>query len=502
MKFNKYIALILLLGSLLISAISIIFYLYNQNIKIEKEENKLITVYIATKTLEKGTLIKEIHIKETKKRKKDILNIPLTKEEILNKYTNERIYENEVFLKIKIIDKIKEKPIVKNEFNFNSYNIPFELFNNPNYSLKINDTIDIISVYDKNHNKNYEQKIPKYSVQYIAKNINVLGFLIDGKKSKKAIEKKWVKKEKSNEEKEIEVKAQEILLDIKNQTLLLLIKDYNKGKQLWMVKTIKNKNIFEEKIKDEPINVHVKKFINKKKEIPIEKAIIEYKDNPKLNKIHTQKKVSSTPNKVKDKKIVSSTPKKVKDKKIVSSTPNKIEDKKIVSSIPNKIEDKKIVSSIPNKIEDKKIVSSTPNKIEDKKIVSSTPNKIEDKKIVSSTPNKIEDKKIISSMLNKGQVSPDLQDKKISDLSNICKKPDNTNLLLGVAEKFNIRKGPSMESLIITIRYKDSLFRYKQKTPNNWYELCNGFYIHQNVVEEISYQNALTYFKKVRKYEK
>lgn len=388
MKFNKQIALILLLGSLLISAISIIYTLYNENKKIQKEENKLITVYIATKTLEKGTLIKESYIKETKKRKKDILNIPLTKEEILNKYTNEKIFKNEVFLKIKIIDKIKkEKPIiVKKEFTFNSYNIPFELFNNPNYSLKPNDTINIISVYDKN----YEKVFPNYSVQYIATNINVLGFLINGKESKKAIEKRWVKKETLDENEKIEVKAQEILLDIKSETLLSLIEDYNKGKQLWMVKTIKDKKTIEKK--KEAIKTPAKKYIKRKKKIPIEKAIIEYKDNPSLNKIQTQK--------------------------------------------------------------------------------------------------------IIPSKITKTQKT------KALDLSNRCKKPNNTHLLLGIAKKFNIREQPSIESQIIAKRYKDSLFRYRQKTKDNWYELCDGSYVHKNMVIEISYKKAIKYFKEVKKYEK
>ncbi len=97
---------------------------------------------------------------------------------------------------------------------------------------------------------------------------------------------------------------------------------------------------------------------------------------------------------------------------------------------------------------------------------------------------------------NKGQTPESF------DLSSRCSKSNNTYLLLGTANKFNIREEPSIESPVIAKRYKDSLFKYKQKLQNNWYELCEGFYVHKSVVKEISYQEALKYFKKVRKYEK
>lgn len=66
-----------------------------------------------------------------------------------------------------------------------------------------------------------------------------MGFLTNGQESEKSIIKKKIKKlvKKEQVEEIIEIKAEEIILDIKEDVLLSLIDDYNKGKQLWMVKS-------------------------------------------------------------------------------------------------------------------------------------------------------------------------------------------------------------------------------------------------------------------------
>lgn len=110
-----------------------------------------------------------------------------------------------------------------------------ELFQNPNYSLKPDDIIKIISVYPKNKENNTND----FVVEYIAKNIRVVGFLRDGYETDKSIEKKKIKRlvNKKEVEEVVDFKADEIVLDVKQEVLLSLINNYNKGEQLWMVKS-------------------------------------------------------------------------------------------------------------------------------------------------------------------------------------------------------------------------------------------------------------------------
>lgn len=254
MKFDKQLAVILVLVSLLLSAIAISFYFYKEKEKVAKDNNRLVNVFVAKDTINKDTLIGENHIKQTVIARQFVLTKPLLKQEILGKYAKETIYKNEAFLKEKLSNKIeiiKEKSL---DFKYNSYNMSMTLFENPNFSLEPNDIIKIISVYPKGQDTN------KYAVQYIAKNIKVLGFLSEGLESEKAIFKKKIKKlvKKQQVEEIVNVKANEIVLDIKEKVLLKLIDDYNKGKQLWMVKSkLEEEN---EKEKEKP-----KKVVKKKK---------------------------------------------------------------------------------------------------------------------------------------------------------------------------------------------------------------------------------------------
>ena len=239
MKFNKQIAIVLTLVSLLLSALGGAYYFYIQNKKAIKSSNQLIVVYVASKNIKNNAKIEAKDLKQFKTAKKFVLNKPLLKKDIIGQYAKENIYKNDTFTKERLSKTLVTKETKKgviDSFKFNSYNISFKMFRNPNFSLKQGDIINIISVYPSS--------IPKANgssnaVQYVAKNIKVLGFLINGEESnniKKKVKKtRTVKKKKITEE--VMVKADEMILDINNKLLLSLTDDYNRGSQLWMVKT-------------------------------------------------------------------------------------------------------------------------------------------------------------------------------------------------------------------------------------------------------------------------
>ncbi len=263
MKFNKQIAIILVLLSMLLSAIAIAIYFYTKNQEVIESRNQLVKIFIAKDNIKKDTQINEKHIKETTVAREFVLTKPLLKKEILNKYAKESIYKNEAFLKEKLSPKITEvsKPKIV-DYKYNSYNMSFKLFKNPNYSLEPNDIIKIISVYPES----LEQNSNTYNVQYVANNIRILGFLNAGKPTEKTIIKKKIKKlvKKKQVEEIIELRSEELILDIQQDILLSLINDYNKGKQLWMVKS-KFENTKEDDDKDkEKIEALVKKEKPKK----------------------------------------------------------------------------------------------------------------------------------------------------------------------------------------------------------------------------------------------
>jgi hypothetical protein len=239
MKFNKQIIMVMVLISLLISALGVAYYFYLKGIKISKVNEQLVTLYVASSDIKKNTKIAKEHLKEIKLEKKYILAEPMLQKELIGKFVKENIYKDEQFRKEKVVadlNLINYNDDVIAPFRSNSYNMKFSLFKNPNYSIDKGDTINIISVYTTNETK---ANGSSYSVQYVASGIKVLGFLMNGKETDKTIEKvKEIQKvKKENKEVEIEKKADEIILDIDNQVLIRLIEDFNRGTQLWMVKT-------------------------------------------------------------------------------------------------------------------------------------------------------------------------------------------------------------------------------------------------------------------------
>ena len=216
-------------------------FFFKKNQQTLKAKSELITIFIAKENIPKDTLLTIEHLAQTTIAKEYLLNPPLVKEEIIGKFTNENIYKHEIFLKQKLDTQIakEEKKIL--DFIKSSYNMKFELFKNPNYALVQGEYINIISVYPEGIPDN-KGRYPDFAVEYIANNIKVLGFIRDGRHESSSITKQTVKKIINKKSVEVieEVKSDEVILDIDLDVLLKLTENYNKGNQLWMVKTAYN----------------------------------------------------------------------------------------------------------------------------------------------------------------------------------------------------------------------------------------------------------------------
>ncbi|MEJ5167787.1 MAG: hypothetical protein WHU93_01345 [Arcobacteraceae bacterium] len=235
MKFNKQIAIILVLGSFLLSAIGAAYYFYSAHNKTVVQMSQKVKVYVVNKSVKSGHQFGEKDLKEHFITKQELLTKPLSSGEIIGKYAKVDMFENEMIIKDKISDTLeqKEEDLIKSDFKNNSYNMGFRMFNNPNYTLKKGDIISIVSTYPIT-----ADKLTQYSVQYVAKDVEVLGFILLGKPVAQVFNRQKVTKIVNKKEIEVEedIKADEIVLDIKSDVLLNLINDYNRGNQLWMVK--------------------------------------------------------------------------------------------------------------------------------------------------------------------------------------------------------------------------------------------------------------------------
>ena len=237
MQINKQLIAIIILASLLFSAIGAALFFFKKNQQTEKAKSELVTIYIAKDDIPRDTLLTIENLAQTTIAKEYILNTPLTKEEIIGKYTNEKIYKHEIFLKQKLDTQIikEQKKIL--DFKKSSFNMKFEQFKNPNYTLMQGEYINIISVYPKD---GYDEKgiANNFEVTYVANNLKILGFIREGKTESLSITKQPIQKVVDKKTVEVieEVKSDEIILDIDLDILLKLTQNYNKGNQLWMVK--------------------------------------------------------------------------------------------------------------------------------------------------------------------------------------------------------------------------------------------------------------------------
>lgn len=237
MQINKQLIAIIILASLLFSAIGAALFFFKKNQQTQKAKSELVTIYIAKDDIQRDTLLTIENLAQTTIAKEYILNTPLTKEEIIGKYTNEKIYKHEIFLKQKLDSQITKEQKKILDFKKSSFNMKFEQFKNPNYALIQGEYINIISVYPKD---GYDEKgiAKNFEVEYIANNLKILGFIRNGKHESASITKQTVQKivDKKTIEVIEEVKSDEVILDIDLDVLLKLTQNYNKGNQLWMVK--------------------------------------------------------------------------------------------------------------------------------------------------------------------------------------------------------------------------------------------------------------------------
>jgi len=149
MKFNKQIAIILVLGSFLLSAIGAAYYFYSAHNKTVVQMSQKVKVYVVSKSIKSGHQFGEKDLKEHFITKQELLAKPLSSGEIIGKYATVDMFENEMIIKEKISDTLeqREEDLIKSDFKNNSYNMGFRMFNNPNYTLKKGDIISIVSTY-------------------------------------------------------------------------------------------------------------------------------------------------------------------------------------------------------------------------------------------------------------------------------------------------------------------------------------------------------------------
>lgn len=266
---NKQITIIIILVSLLISALGVGFYFYKEKEKIIKNEQQVMYTFIAKENMVKGHKIEETDLLKIKMAKKYLLTSPLTKKEIVGKYTARPMYKHDIFRKEDVVSELSEfqRGIIKSS-KYSYYNAPFAMFKNPDYSLKIGDRIDIISIYPVDTtNATSNKKTTRNKVQFAAENIEVLGFMRDGMKKQFPIEK--VTEEKLVKGKKVEetynAKAEEVVIDISKKNILNLLEDYNKGYQLWLVKKRDYNTQDGKALKNEDKNVKYKKYVSKNK---------------------------------------------------------------------------------------------------------------------------------------------------------------------------------------------------------------------------------------------
>ncbi len=284
MQINKQLIAIIILASLLFSAIGAALFFFKKNQQAQKAKNELVTIYIAKDDIPKDTLLTIENLALTTIAKEYVLNTPLTKEEIIGKYTNEKIYKHEIFLKQKLDTQIvkEEKKIL--DFKKSSYNMKFEIFKNPNYALVQGEYINIISVYPQGTSDN-KGRFENFAVEYVANNLKVLGFIRNVRHESASITKQTVQKvvDKKTVETIEEVKSDEVILDIDLDVLLKLTENYNKGNQLWMVKIAydetkdNNPEQTKEEIKNEIKTMASNSQVSTPKENSGEERAIKYK---------------------------------------------------------------------------------------------------------------------------------------------------------------------------------------------------------------------------------
>jgi len=241
-KDKKVILIFVLTFLLILSAAGLIYYvkLTQKNLVSQKEDIKIL---VAKKDIKQYHKITKDDLKYQVMQKRYVPFKVLLPAEVIGKLSLVPIFKDEPIRVEKLTDKVETKKddiTVVKALEHDLYNINFRYFTNPNYTLKKDDVIDIIGVWNDSSSE--------LKVKTIVKSAKVAGFLSAGNFQPRA---KMSKNIKNKDGKDVlsTISADELLLDIESKKIKHLIEIYNRGKQLWMVLANKNsKNVDMQKI--------------------------------------------------------------------------------------------------------------------------------------------------------------------------------------------------------------------------------------------------------------
>lgn len=217
---------------LLLMSLGGIYYIYTQNLSLQRQQHQQVQVVVAKRDIPQNRKITKADLKMARFQKAMVPFKVLMPNEIIGKYATVKIFKDEPIRaeKISKIVRHTESNSTAQKAKYDLYNIASKLFQNPNYMLKSGDRIDIVGVWK-------EKEVLK--VRYIATDVDIYGFLFKGVLEEKALKRVEKKIKEKKKKKEVLVTkflyADEVLLDTRADTVTGIIEAYNRGKQLWMV---------------------------------------------------------------------------------------------------------------------------------------------------------------------------------------------------------------------------------------------------------------------------
>ncbi|HHD84317.1 MAG TPA: hypothetical protein ENK93_05505 [Campylobacteraceae bacterium] len=232
MRDMKLFVIVALLFLLLVS-LGGIYYVYMQNLSLQRQQHQNVQVIVAAHDIPQNHKITREDLKSVAFQRALVPFKILMPNEIVGKYATVKIFKDEPIRTEKINKSIKhaETNSTARKAKYDLYNLYLKkYFQNPNYMLKSGDRIDIIGVWKDKKG---------LTVKYISTDVDVYGFLFKGVLEENALKRveKSVKDKKHKKTKTITLfeYADEILLDTRADSVTGIIRAYNKGEQLWMV---------------------------------------------------------------------------------------------------------------------------------------------------------------------------------------------------------------------------------------------------------------------------
>ncbi|NQY94729.1 MAG: hypothetical protein HRT43_11225, partial [Campylobacteraceae bacterium] len=75
-------------------------------------------------------------------------------------------------------------------------------------------------------------------------------------------------------------------------------------------------------------------------------------------------------------------------------------------------------------------------------------------------------------------------------------------VLIGTSTKVMLRSIPSLNGRIKKILQRNYIIPYETKVDANWYEICDGRYVHKNEAREITFKKAQDLLNGIKKTKK